>query len=94
MTRAYEAAVAAISAEPDPQRGFEQATEVAAELRRLADLGADLRAQSVAKIWKAEELSLAGLAERIGVSKARADQLLKSAKTPKDQPKKEGSESV
>ena len=46
----------------------------------------ELRTQAAARIWQAEELSLAALAERIGVSKARADQLIRAARaTRKEQ---------
>jgi len=80
ISDAYESATAMIRSNPDTQQAFEDASELASVLRDLGDNGADLRAEAVAKIWKTEELSIAGLAEKIGVSKARAGQLLKSAK--------------
>jgi hypothetical protein len=77
---AYQAAASAIAATPDPNQGFALATELANLLRGLADAGAELRAQAVVRIWEAEQLSLSTLAQRIGVSKARADQLIKAAR--------------
>ena len=80
LTRAYRAAAAAINAIPDPQRAFEYATQLANALRDTAQRASELRTQAAARIWEAEELSLAALAERIGVSKARADQLIRAAR--------------
>jgi DNA-binding transcriptional regulator YiaG len=80
VRRAYQAAAAAIAATPDPNEAFTQATELANLLRELADAGAELRAQAVARIWESEQMSLSTLAQRIGVSKARADQLIKAAR--------------
>lgn len=78
---ALDQATAVVRRNSDEKQAFEDATELARVLRELADAGADLRAETAARIHKAGELSLAGLAERIGVSKSRADQLLKSAKS-------------
>jgi DNA-directed RNA polymerase specialized sigma subunit len=80
LKQAYENAASAIDAAPSAQQAFDAATELANILRDLAEAAAEVRARAVARIWKTEELSLASLAQRIGVSKARADQLLKSAK--------------
>lgn len=84
LRRAFEQSAHAVRSCPDRQQGFDQASKLADELRDLADRAADLRAEAVARIWEAEKLSLAGLAQRIGVSKARADQLLRAGKTAKD----------
>jgi hypothetical protein len=64
----------------DGQEAFALATWFADAFRQLADDAADLRALAVKKIWDAEATSLAGLAEKIGVSKARAGQLMKNAR--------------
>lgn len=85
IPRTYEAAVGWIRSAPDPQQAFDAATKLASLLRDLADSAAEIRAETVARIWKTEELSVAGLAERIGVSKARAGQLLATAKTRKEE---------
>ena len=80
LMAAYRDAAAAINAIPDPQRAFEYATQLASMLRDIAQRASELRTQTAARIWEAQELSLAALAERIGVSKARADQLIRAAK--------------
>jgi len=63
----------------DPQKAFELATKLVDDLGDLYERAADLRARQVGRIWKAEELSLGGLAERISVSKARASQFVARA---------------
>ena len=86
LTAAYREAVATIKAIPDPQRAFEYATQLANALRDIYREASELRTHTAARIWEAEELSLAALAERIGVSKARADQLIRAARaTRKEQ---------
>jgi 3-methyladenine DNA glycosylase/8-oxoguanine DNA glycosylase len=88
LTAAYHQAVAAINAIPDPQRAFEYATQLANALRDTYQQASELRTLTAARIWEAEELSLAALAQRIGVSKARADQLIRAARasTKEQQP--------
>ncbi|MFC0533958.1 hypothetical protein [Phytohabitans kaempferiae] len=76
LARALDQVVAAIKAQGDPQRAFEGATRLADAMREAAESAADLRAQTAVRIWEEEKISLAGLAERIGVSKARAGQLV------------------
>src|SRR6266545_1302131 len=63
----------------DPQQAFELATKLVDDLGNLYEQAADLRARQVGRIWRAEELSLADLAERISVSKARAGQFVTRA---------------
>ncbi|MEV6524673.1 hypothetical protein AB0M43_22210 [Longispora sp. NPDC051575] len=84
LISAYENAAKAFRAIPEPQVAFEYATELANTLRDLATSGAGLRAQAVKQIWDAEQLSLSGLAKRIGVSKQRVDQLLKTAEAEQE----------
>ena len=69
-----------IEAVPDPRAAFDGATRLADTLRDAASSAAKMRAGMAAQVWRAEELSLAALAERIGVSKARAAQLVNAAK--------------
>lgn len=85
LTRAYDQAVKAIEATPDPQEAFDAATGLASVLRRHADHAAELRTQAVARIWEKERISLSTLAGRIGVSKTRADQFIRAAQTLKQQ---------
>jgi hypothetical protein len=80
LQRAFDRATTAIGDAPSPQQAFEAASALADTLRVLADRAAERRAQAVAQIWEAEQLSLAGLAQRIGVSRARADQILRSSR--------------
>jgi hypothetical protein len=80
LERAFEAVVGAIKAEPDADRAYGKATELVETLQRLIEASGDLRAQSAARIFKSEGLSLAGLADRISISKARAAQLINTAK--------------
>ncbi|MFE3455536.1 hypothetical protein ACFXJ8_42150 [Nonomuraea sp. NPDC059194] len=85
LGRAFEAAVVAIDAEPDPNRAYGGATELVETLRRLIEASGDHRALTAARIFEQERMSLADLAGRIGVSKARAAQLIKTAKDATDQ---------
>jgi hypothetical protein len=77
---AYERAAAVIHRDSQAQHAFESATALADMLRQLAENAASLRARTAARIAAEEKLSLSVLAARIGVSKQRADQLIKSAK--------------
>lgn len=80
LDRAYKAAAAAVDAEHDPQQAFQLATEVTETLRQRTIDSADLRVLAAARVFETEQMSLAGLADRIGVSKARAAQLMRLAK--------------
>jgi len=88
LVRLYEQAIATIDAIEDPQVAFEVATEHQAKIRDLHDKeearASRLRARQAVRIREAEELSLAALADRIGVSKARADQLIRAAKASEE----------
>jgi hypothetical protein len=80
LADAFERAVRVISRQTDPQEAFDAATRLADAMREAGETAADLRAQTAVRIWEEEKVSLAGLAERIGVSKARAGQLVQSAR--------------
>lgn len=77
---AYGQAAAAIHGDSQAQHAFESASALADTLRQLAEDAADLRARTAARIAAEDRLSLSVLAARIGVSKARAGQLIKSVK--------------
>ncbi|WP_406319130.1 hypothetical protein OHA77_17650 [Streptosporangium sp. NBC_01639] len=81
LDRDFEAAVGIVRKIGDPNQAFQQATELGEILRKLYEASADLRAEQAARIFETERMSLAGLADRIGVSKARAAQLVKTAKS-------------
>ncbi|MFG1751438.1 hypothetical protein [Streptosporangium sandarakinum] len=91
LERDSEAAAGAVREIGDPNQAFQQATELVETLRKLYEASADLRAEQAARIFETERMSLAGLADRIGVSKARAAQLVKTAKSV-GRPKAETSE--
>src|SRR4051812_38607066 len=85
MRQAYDDAAQIIDSIPDPQQAFDHATQLREEIDDLVGRAAELRALMVKRIWENEQLSLAGLANRIGVSKSRADQLIQTAlKATKD----------
>lgn len=85
LRRAYASAATAIRGAPDPQVGFEDATKLADAMREVAANAADLRAAAARRIYEEEQLSLASLAERIGVTRQRAGQLMQTAKKAVDQ---------
>lgn len=77
---AYEHAATLIARMSQPQQAFEQATALREIGDQLVGKAADLRARMARRIWEAEKMSLASLADRIGVSKARADQFIRTTK--------------
>jgi DNA-binding transcriptional regulator YiaG len=80
LRKAYEKATAAIRSAPKADTAFTSATTLSDKLREWADSAAGLRAETVARIADEEKLSLAVLANRIGVSKARAGKLVENAR--------------
>lgn len=84
LAQAVKDALAFVRAMPPDQAAFTAATELADTLREAAEVGAGLRSETVRRIRDVEQLSLAALAERIGVSKARAGQLAGSTKNAKE----------
>lgn len=83
MQAGYEAARAAIEETFDPQEAFDLATTFREQVDKLVGDAAELRALMVERVWESEQLSLAALAKRIGVSKSRADQFIQLAKSSK-----------
>lgn len=86
IDRAFKAAAAAIETDDDPRRSFQLATDLTEALRERTNDAASLRALAAARVFEAERMSLAGLADRIGVSKARAAQLIRSSRQPSRNP--------
>ncbi|MFC4007952.1 hypothetical protein ACFOY2_12015 [Nonomuraea purpurea] len=80
IQQAYNQAAAALQNSSDLETAYQVATRLADNMRELADAAALIRAKSAQRIWESEQLSLSGLAAKIGVSKARADQLIKAAR--------------
>jgi hypothetical protein len=84
LAAAYRGALEALD-DPDPQTALDRTGKLAAATRKMADEAAELRLQAVGRIWEAEQLSLAALADRVGISKSRADQLVRALKAAKQQ---------
>lgn len=80
LADAHGHAVAAVNGAVDAHEAFRVATELARAFRDVADQVAKLRAPAAVRIREQEALSLRGLADRIGVSPARAEQLVNQAK--------------
>jgi len=80
---AYEEAIAAIQAMSDGREAFSQAGELARILGEWSQQAAKLRAAVAVRIAEDEELSLAGLANRLSVSRARAQQFMASGRAGK-----------
>ena len=75
---AADVALAAIRRIADSQQKLEAAGRVVEALRSRSDEAARIRHAEAVEIYEAESLSLAQLANRVGVSKARADQIIKA----------------
>lgn len=80
IKRAYDQVNAGLQVMADLDAAYEIATRLADGMRKLADDAALTRAKCAAEISDAENLSRRKLAERLGISKARADQLIRVAR--------------
>jgi GntR family transcriptional regulator len=69
-----------IEDQPDPDTAYAEATQFREQLQAASDEAAMLRALTVRKIQEAGRLSVAGVGQRIGVTKARAQDMLEKAK--------------
>lgn len=74
IDKAHAAAVTAVNAAPDAKTAFAALNELVAHIQGLVDSHTELRNQVVGRVWEAEKLSLAALADRVGMSKRRAEQ--------------------
>lgn len=72
--------VATIEAAPDLQQALEAAVRLFDTLKAYKGRAANLRGTVALRIKEAEATSLVTLADRMGVSKARAEQLVKAAR--------------
>jgi hypothetical protein len=90
ITRAYQRAAAVIAPVEDPQRALELATPLAEGIRKLGGQADGVRMAQVRRIWEAEELSLSGLAVRVGWSKSRAAEAVKKFASSAQPSKGEG----
>jgi plasmid maintenance system antidote protein VapI len=81
LRAAYEDAAATVETDPDADSAFRLATELRAEADEIVSDAATLRARMALRLLESERLSLSQLAERLGTSKARADQLIRAARS-------------
>lgn len=81
LAEAFTTAVAVIQSQPDGRQAFRAATDLLASLRTAIRDARQLRATLALRITEDEKLSLAGLADRLSVSRGRAQQLTEAAKT-------------
>ncbi len=79
LHQARDEAAAAVAATADPHEAFNLATNLAAEFMTVARQVAQLRGAAARRIKEQDKLSLRGLADQIGMSHQRAEQLLKTA---------------
>jgi hypothetical protein len=80
LKQAYASIEAVLAADEDLDRAFAAASKWTEALRRYTNSSAELRSQLAMEIRDKNGLSLAALADRVGISKARAAQLVKSPK--------------
>lgn len=80
VRRAIREAVASLEGQSSRQ-AFEDATALAELLTSEAIAAGKVRAGIAAQLRDGEQLSLAGLAEVLGISKARADQLVRLSRS-------------
>jgi plasmid maintenance system antidote protein VapI len=80
LREAYEIAASLVQQEPDAEAAFRLATELRQTADDIVSDAATLRALMAHRLMTAEGMSLAQLAERLGTSKARADQLIRAAR--------------
>lgn len=73
---AYQRALNAIENDRDLDRAFRRVTVVGEHVQALREQLTALRAQTAKRIYDSESLSLAVLANRVGVSRSRAAQLV------------------
>lgn len=78
LQRASQSVAGALAASEDLDRAFAAASRWTDALRMQTNAAGEVRAQLAVKIHEKEGLSLAALAKRWGVSKARAAQLVKT----------------
>lgn len=80
MHEAYASAAALVEAEPDAEAAFRMASDLRVAADDIVSAAAMLRALTAARLMDSEGLSYGQLAKRLGTSKARADQLIRTAR--------------
>jgi acyl-CoA reductase-like NAD-dependent aldehyde dehydrogenase len=81
---AADAALSAIRRMTGSQQKLEAAGKLVDGLRSRSDEAARIRHAEAVRIYETESLSLAQLANRVGISKARADQIIKAERQKED----------
>ncbi|GII01728.1 hypothetical protein [Planobispora takensis] len=80
FTAATERTERAVLGDQDLDRAFRRVDDVSEHVRKLYEQLTALRSQIAAQIYEKEKLSLSVLAERWGMSKTRAGQIIRAAK--------------
>jgi hypothetical protein len=81
---AADAALSAIRRMTGSQEKLEAAGKLVDGLRTRSDEAARIRHAEAVRIFETESLSLGQLANRVGISKARADQIIRQAERQKE----------
>jgi hypothetical protein len=81
LSRATELAEGAVDGAGDGREAFHRATELADAFRQATEHVTQLRGRAARRIRDQEALTLRALADRIGVSKTRAEQLVREETT-------------
>jgi hypothetical protein len=81
---AFQRTMNAITTDRDLDRAFRRATVIGDHVQKIREELTGLRAVTAKSIYDRDSLSLAGLADRISVSRTRAAQLVNEAKQQQD----------
>ena len=84
IERASAVAVEVIKAAEDLDCALAAVKESHARVRQVFESHAELRTEIAGRVWDAQRLSLAALAARVGVSKSRAEQMIKEVKRDRE----------
>lgn len=68
------------AANADDDQAFRDASQLVEAISGERGLAAEVRARIALRIWRKDGLSLSALAQRLGISKQRADQLVRKAR--------------
>lgn len=85
IERLNELATHAITEAKDVDRALEAAKMAYARARKVAEIRGHTRNDAAGHVWHKHELSLAVLADRVGVSKSWAEEIVKRAKAKKEE---------
>lgn len=81
------AALTLVETDEDRQAAFELADHLAEKLATINTEASEIRRSRIRRIWDAEKLSLARLADKVGISKTRAEQLVKTFRADQTEPR-------